>query len=269
MRNRWTSTNLIGGSIMASIPLSESALASLKKSLRSDYPAVRSSHLTEAIAAALGRKSHAALLADMAKLNGNLEFALLEDELFDKRLQEFGYPSDIEFNFEMFVDSIPGIISTMPLSAFDIKYGTARESAWRNLMVCAINAGLYQKLFTLNPDNYSWAENEPKDVGRVKDGCLFDFVLPTGQPARGYVDDAGFGELTIHVAVNPTGSSIKAWNAGFSAGEAFAAGWLEREKGAWLQSATTQFNCRKSLLKILADMEVHPCGFGDRGRVIM
>lgn len=254
---------------MASIPLSTSALASLKKSLRAEYPDVRSSHLTEALAAALGRKSHAALLASIENTEeGTSDFELLEDDRFDKRLQEFGYPSDTEFSFELLMKPVPELISTIPLSAFDIEYRTERERAWRNLMVCAINEGIRQKLFTLQPDNYSWAPQED-DVNRGRDGRIFDFALPNGLAARGYIGDAGFGELSIHVAVNPKGDWVKASNAGFDAGDAFAAGWLERERGAWLQSATTQFNCRNSLLKYLANIEVRPRGFGDRGHVIM
>lgn len=253
---------------MASIPLSESALASLKKSLRTEYPDVRSSHLTEALAAALGRKSHAALLVDLSKHNLTPDVELLDDDRFDKRLQTFGYPADIEFSFELLMMPVPELISTMPLSAFDVEYRTERERAWRNLMVCAINAGIHQKLFTLSPDNFSWAEPVPEYHGQVREGCLFDFVLPSGQPARGYVGDAGFGELSIHVAVNPKGKMVRAFNAGFDAGDAFAAGWLEREKGAWLQSATTQFNCRKSLLNTLVGIDVRPRGFGDRGKVM-
>lgn len=252
---------------MASIPLAESVLASLKKSLRTEYPDIKSSHLTEAIAAALGRKSHAALLADLSKQQDSPGYDLLDDEGFDKRLQEFGYPADPEFSFEWLDKSVPELISTVPPSAFDIEYRTERERAWRNLMVCAINEGLRQKLFTLQSDNYNWAPQE--DTHHRRDGRIFDFVLPNGLPASGYVGDAGFGELSIHAAINPTGTSIQSWNAGFAAGDAFAASWLERKKGAWLQSATTQFNCRKPLLKSLANIEVRPRGFGDRGRVIM
>lgn len=252
---------------MASIPLAESALASLKKSLRTEYPDIKSSHLTEAIAAALGRKSHAALLADLIQQQVSPDYDLLDDEGFDKRLQEFGYPADPEFSFEWLDKSVPELISTLPPSAFDIEYRTERERAWRNLMVCAINEGLRQKLFTLRPDNYNWAPQE--NAHHRRDGRIFDFALPNGLPARGYVGDAGFGELSIHVAVNPNGDWVKAWNAGFEAGDAFAAGWLEREKGAWLQSSTTQFNCRKLLLTSLANIDVRPRGFGDRWRVIM
>lgn len=252
---------------MASIPLTESALASLKKSLRTEFNDIKSSHLTEAIASALGRKSHAALLADLSMQQDSTEYALLDDEDFDKRLQEFGYPPDPEFSFEWMDKSVPELISTVPPSAFDIEYKTNRERAWRNLMVCAINEGLRQKLFTLHPDNYNWAPQE--DAHYRRDGRTFDFTLPTGLTLRAYVGDAGFGELSIHVAVNPNGDYVKASNAGFEAGDAFASGWLEREKGAWLQSATTQFNCRKPLLKSLANIEVSPLGFGDRGRVIL
>jgi hypothetical protein len=252
---------------MASIPLAESVLASLKKALRTEYPDIKSSHLTEAIAAALGRKSHAAILADLSKQQDSPDYDLLNDEDFDKRLQEFGYPADPEFSFELLDRFVPELISTVPLSAFDIEYRTVRERAWRNLMVCAINEGLHQRLFTLHPENYNWAPQE--DAHHQRDGRIFDFVLPNGLPARGYVGDAGFGELSIHAAVNPNGDWVKASNAGFEAGDAFAGGWLEREKGVWLQSATTQFNCRKQLLKSLANIEVRPRGFGDRGRVIM
>lgn len=252
---------------MASIPLAKSALASLKKSLHTEYPDIKSSHLTEAIAAALGRKSHAALLADLSKQQNSLSYDLLIDEDFGSRLQEFGYPPDPEFSFEWLDKSVPELISTLPLSAFDIEYRTERERAWRNLMVCAINEGLHQNLFTLHPDNYNWSPEE--NAHHRRDGLVFYFNLPNGLPARGYVGDAGFGELSIHAAVNPNGSWVETWNAGFAAGDAFAAGWLERKEGAWLQSATTQFNCRKPLLKSLASIEVRPRGFGDRGGVIM
>jgi hypothetical protein len=251
---------------MASIPLSVPALASLKKSLRTEYPDVRSSHLTEALATALGYKSHAALLVDLAKTGISSYYGLLDDESFDKRLQEFGYPADMEFSFELLMNPVPELISTMPLSSFDIEYRTERERAWRNLMVCTINEGLRQKLFTLHPENYNWAPQENDQLRR--EGLIFDFVLPNGLPTRGYVGDAGFGELSIHAAVHPTGNSISAFNAGFAAGDAFAVSWLERENGAWLQTATTEFNCRKPLLKPLADIKVRPRGFGDRGRVM-
>ena len=61
-----------------------------------------------------------------------------------------GYPNDPEFDFAlMSLEMIPGAISTMPDCAYDIEYKTPRRKVWRNLIVCAVNAELDQKLFTL------------------------------------------------------------------------------------------------------------------------
>lgn len=245
---------------MASIPLSELALASVKRSLREYYPSVRSSHLSEALAASLHHRTHASLLAELNSVNVDPPIELLDESLFKQRLSEFGYPSEREFNFED-LDS-DHLISTYDASALEIEYRSMREKAWRNLMVLTVNAGLKQKLFSLRPNDNRWP-------GVGKEGHVFDFELPNGLPAKGYVGDIGWGELSIHGSINPNGNWVRVSNAGFDAGDAFAAGWLERTDGAWLQSATTKFNCRKAILKSLADLTVQPIGYGDRGRIIM
>lgn len=254
---------------MASIPLSELALAAIKKALRKHLPDVRSSHITEALAAALDFRTHAALLAILPAHTNDPEIRLLDDERFDQRLQAFGYPPDIEFSFEL-LDDCAGLISTMPMSGYDIEYRSTRHKAWRNLMVLCINEGIRQKLFSLRPFDNRWPGAEPENQGHTGTrGQTFDFFLPDGKPAKGYVGDAGYGELSIHAAVNPKGDWVRASNAGFEAGDVFSSGWLERDRGAWLQSSPEMFSCRKALIKSLADMNITPLGFGDRGRVIM
>ena len=47
----------------------------------------------------------------------------------------------------------------MPDSAYDIEYKTARQKAWRNLMVCAINAAVEQRLFSLRPGDIRFPDN--------------------------------------------------------------------------------------------------------------
>ena len=244
---------------MAAIALTELSFAALKKALRKDLPDVRSSHITEAMAAALRRRTYACLRAELAQFQDDPPIELLDDGLFDRRLQELGYPPDPEFSFELLDDA--ATIPTQDPRGWDIEYKSDREKAWRNLLVCTINEALEQKLFSLRPNDNRWPDAD-------KESHLFDFTLANGLPARGYVHDISYAELSIHVAVNPKGDMLRAFNAGFDAGDAFARGWLERGRGAWLQSATTSFNCRKSLIKKLASMTVNPHGYGDRGRVI-
>jgi hypothetical protein len=155
------------------------------------------------------------------------------------------------------------VIRTADMSAWDIEYKSAREMAWRNLMVLTINAGIELKLFSLRPNDNRWLGADKKE------SYLYDFLLPNGLPAKGCVSDAGWGELSIHAAVNPKEEWVRAANAGFHAGDAFAASWLERKNGAWLQSSTSMFNCKMAILHTLAEQIAVPLGYGDRGRVIM
>jgi hypothetical protein len=245
---------------MASIFLSEPALAALKKALRKDLPHVGSSHLSEALAAALGRRSYAALRSELPGFAADPPIELLDEGRLQRRLEELGYPSDPEFCFESLEES--GAIPTVDPRSGNIDYRGLRQRAWRNLMVCAINAGIEKGLYSLRPGDSRWP-------GADHEGTLFDFMLPNGLPARGYVSDIGYGELSVHVAVNPKDDSVCAFNAGFAAGDAMATGWLERQRGAWLQSSTTSFHCRRTLLKELTNLVVEPLGYGDRGRVIM
>lgn len=235
--------------------------------MRKDCPHVRSSHLSEALAAALGFRTHAALLDEVRKTAADPAIQLLDEDRFDARLQEFGYPADTEFNFELL--EADGIISTRPPSSYDIDYRTTRAKAWRNLMVYAVNAAIRQRIFSLRTYDNRWPGAEPESQGHRGTGFLFAFELPDGKPAKGYVSDAGFGELSIHAAVNPKGDWVRTSDAGFHAGDAFASGWLERKDGAWLQSSPEMFHCRKALTEPLAEIHVSPLGYGDRGRVIM
>lgn len=258
---------------MASIEITPARVTALKKELRAQYPEVKSSHLTEALARALNFKSHAALKAEMDKFaEGDAPFVLLHEKPFIARLVELGYPEDIdpELDFEIDFDG-EGITITTPLSAYDIEYKSLRSKAWRNLVVLAINEAMKQGLFTLRPGDNRWPTSIEKDIS----GHLFDFTLPNGLPAKGYVGDAGHEELSIHVAVNPKDDDIlTAGNTAgsrwaFDAGDAVAAGWLERRDGAWLQSSDTRFNCRRHLLREMAELEAVPVGYGDKGNVIM
>jgi hypothetical protein len=259
---------------MAAIAISESALAPLKKALRNDFIDEKSSHLTEALATSLGFKTHAALLAAVSAEAGDPPIVLLKTERFVERLEAFGYPKDTEFDFEFLTGQVPALISTEPAAALENAYDSTRKLAWRNLLVLTINEGLRRKLFSLRSKDNRWPGAVPAELqsgggGPSDEGVFFDFNLPNGLPVRAIVSDAGWGELSIHSAVNPVGTWVRAGNAGFEAGDAVANTWLERERGAWMQSATNLFSCRRSLTSVLAGFDVQPLGYGDRGAVIM
>ncbi|MHA4868701.1 hypothetical protein ACXZ1M_13475 [Duganella sp. PWIR1] len=254
---------------MSSILLRKEHLAEVKKALREEYPEVGSSHLSEALAAALGFRTHASLIDAMQSSSDN-DYVLLVDEDFDSRLKELGHEPDLSFGFEL-IDS-PVLLKTTCRRAYDIHYKSQREKAYRNMVVAAVNEGLRRKLFTLRPEDNRWpgwtGPDNPHDHSSVR----FSFELPNGLPAMAYAADAGYSELAINVAICPEAKAsdwLSNYQAGFKAGNAFAASWLERERGAWIQSATGSFKCRNSLLGQLASMEIRPAGYGDRGRVIM
>jgi hypothetical protein len=140
--------------------------------------------------------------------------------------------------------------------------GKLRIAGWQNMMVAAVNAGLDQGVFGLEPDDNRW--NGDYVIFR------FDFA---GIPALAYVGDAGYGELSIHVAVRPTVDAermIVIPEAGFYAGDAFASGWFERDKGKWIQSTDKPAAAfRRELLPIIANAVVEPNGFSRSGRFMM
>lgn len=248
---------------MASIPFSASVLDALKNRVRHIYAERKSSHLTEAIAAALGFNTHAALLVELEKQTAEPLYFLLSEEMFDSRMQALGYPADSEFTFED--AKIPGMISTLCSHAYKIEYSTRRKQAWRNLIICAVNEALRRRLFSLMPEDNRWPGYDPDH----RESYLFDFSLPGDLSARVAIHDAGFDEVSVSVAVNPKGDWVRASNAGFSAREAYATTWVERRNGAWIQSCDDAFRCRRHLLDALANIKVAPFGYGDRGRIMM
>ena len=102
---------------MAAISLTESSVAALKSVLRGEFPEVKSSHLTEALAHALGFRTHASLLAAVASTDTHQQLVLLSTQKLLERLERLGYPHRSEFDFELMpLKDIPGAVSTGPVS---------------------------------------------------------------------------------------------------------------------------------------------------------
>jgi len=246
---------------MGEFYVSQASLRNLKARIARDLPTIPSSHLSEALAAALGLRTHAALKPLLA----NAPTAAVDmpsTERFARRARELGHGTAL-----LQWRGMPALPDgrDRPKAAIG-----KRASAWRNMMVAAINAGLEQRLLGLGPDDNFWLSMGQSDTSR---GPVrrFEFTFGPGIPALAAVNDAGFGELGIHVALNPRNRDfIGAAFAGRSAGEAYAEGWLERTLGVWLQTGGgPTLSSSRSLIEIAAAAAVEPHGFSDHGKLMM
>lgn len=279
---------------MTALILTEHSVTWAKKALRKRFPAVKSAHLTEALASAAGYRTHASLLARMESIDKDWpEVALLDEQLFVSRLSELGSPVSDSTSIRHLFDRL-GIAA---LSSSDggqldterrpdqvvflktdrllgkgrkIAVKSARAKAYRNMMVAAVNAGIEQKLFHILPGTNRWP-GYSRELTARDDGYTYEFVFAGSIPAIAHVRSASWDELSIHVALWPTPEGrdrVEAMNAGFAAGEAFAGGWLERRVGAYIQT-TGGLCCRKTRLDLVASAYIAAKGFGDRGPLHM
>jgi hypothetical protein len=261
---------------MTAIPLTTPALKGIKRELGRQYPEIKSAHLTEAIAQSLGYRTHAALLPDLDKRPENdPDYAYLDDEQFLRRARELSGGSVDGFDLAFADLESHGAINTFSVGATRVNLRSSlRKQAWRNAMVAGINAGIEQRLFTIRPGDNRWdgwvGEREKNR------GATYSFEVD-GIPGIGFVSDAGYDELAIHVALWPTAEGerfVEAGNGGLYAGELFASGWLERRKGAWLQVSNDvatgwSFRSRRDRLRTVAVMQVRPHGFAASGSFII
>jgi hypothetical protein len=216
---------------MTAIPMTKSNLQNVERAFCAVGPIVPVEHVREALAVALGKPDYATLLAAIEKQDArDPEIVVLDDDLFKRHMEQLCGESWRRWHgFEgLFIE---GGISTVPQSARLLQLTSARKRAWRNMMVSAINEGLRRKLFSFRPGDNRWlGHDEP---------YIYSFLFPGDIQAMACVKNAGDDELSVHVALWPTkraGEFLACRNGGFLVGEAYAAGWLERRKGAWLQA---------------------------------
>lgn len=128
--------------------VSAAAVRNLKHSAQHRVSGVSSSHFSEALAWALGFKTHAAL---RAALDGRttVEVPKPSNARMVRRLQELGYNATADLRL------VPEFeYSYSPFRNFPLrKKRSTRWMGWRNLVVAGINAGLEQRLFGLEPSD--------------------------------------------------------------------------------------------------------------------
>jgi hypothetical protein len=127
---------------VAAIPLTESSVAALKGVLRGKFPGVKSSHLTEALAHALGFRTQASLLAAIIPSEKGYHVVILDSQKLLERLVAFGYPRDSEFDFELLsLNGIPGAVPTAPAQVRARIPRSGREAKGMNLEQLKKNIG--------------------------------------------------------------------------------------------------------------------------------
>lgn len=260
---------------MTAIALTQHGLRTMKRALAPSFPACGSSHLSEALAAGLGFRTQASLLARIRETSEtDPDHILLNEEAFACRLNRLTGTSitDTKIITGRFArqhhQPDDGIFRTRSSRWDTVKYRSKRDRGWRNLLVAAVNAGITQRLFTIRPGDNRWPGAVEFDEMGFGPSHVYRFTIGD-IPAIASVSDVGWNELSIHVALWPTVDAdhwIGCSNAGLMAGEACATSWLERQKGVWLQVATDKFFvCRTKRLDTVATLEVPPICFGDRG----
>ncbi len=257
---------------MTALLASAQAFRLAKSHLHNIFPEIKSSHLSESLAAALGFNTHAAWTEHMKVVTSDPEVRLLDPLVFERRIAAFGYDINwdgtVESDFIGFEDGQLAF-ATSSYELDDDKAPSRRDRAWQNLMIAGINAGLRQKVFGLRVDDNRWPGYVP-DRHDGESTCIYHFQLD-GLPASAFVHDIGSGELAFHVVLQPTGEFMSCLDGGFSSGEASAGGWLERRKGLWLQDSGGRgmFTCRKHLIDRLSELAVAPTGYGRKGKFYM
>lgn len=244
--------------------VSAASVRYLKQSAQRHVTGVSSAHLSEALAAALGFNTHAALRAALAD-RPTASAQKPSNARLVRRLRQLGYervPDDLRPLPEL--DRSYSPFKSYPLRK---KHGV-RWSAWRNLMVAAINAGLEQRLFGLSAGEDWWPGADPKNnrglVGHYR--LVFDGDLP----AVASVNAAGGDELAINVLLAPRDPSIEADRChGIEDGMAVAHGWLERRLGAWIMDGGEDFACKRAVQSRVADANIEPMGYADQGIFIL
>lgn len=239
--------------------VSEAAVRNLKQRAAPRIRGVCSAHMSEALAAALGFKTHAALRSALA--NGKTtEATKPNNTLAIQRLQQLGYevPPDLKLFPEL--DRSYSPFTTLPLR---VRRGV-RWNAWRNMMVAAINAGLDQGLFGLAPGEDWWPGADPKNNGGLR--YNYRFIFDGNLDAVATVSAISGDELSIHVLLVPRNAQIEpSSNNGLTDGAANAHGWVERRLGAWIQDGGEEFSCKRAIQDRVAAARCEPKGYADQG----
>ena len=244
--------------------VSKFVVRNLKQVAVQSLPQISSSHVSEGIAAALGFKSYAALRSALSEHATALAQRPSNASMVH-RLKQLGHVNRPD-NLKVLLDLDR---SYSPFKTYSLRRKRGiRWTAWRNVVVSAINAGLEQRVFGLLPGE-NWWPGAPRGA-EVGLHTTFPFVFDRDIPGAVSVKGSTGGTLFINVVLNPR---IDNGNSGHDVdlpeGDVHAHCWLERRLGVWIQDGGEGFSCRRALLARIAGVSIDPHGYGDFGSFIL
>jgi hypothetical protein len=239
--------------------LSEAALRNYKQSALRRVNGVSSSHMSEAVAAAFGVNTHAALRAALAG-RATFEVQKPSNARLIQRLRQLGYGAPDDLRLLPDLDQSCFLGRKFPLR----RKRSVRWTAWRNLMVTAVNAGLEQRLFGLSAGQDWWPGADPANNGGERG--LYRFVFDGELPTVVSVSAIGGDELELHVLLAPGYDGVEPDRCGgIKEGAALAYGWLERRLGAWIMDGGEDIECKRAVQARVANVLIEPLGYSDQG----
>jgi hypothetical protein len=149
---------------MANFALSSTSVRLLKNALQDRFPSVKSSHLSEALAAAAGFRTHAALRTYTGSTTA-VPIVLLQEEPFVQRLHKLGYPGIQPFSFSSVWVGGSGVPEeARDLIARLLKLEEQPEGRYQAIHVLRREcAALFAKTFGIG-----YAESGDNDKGLIK-----------------------------------------------------------------------------------------------------
>jgi hypothetical protein len=161
---------------MTAVLITENNLTHIKDTLRQHFgKQVKSAHLTEAIAAALGRRTHAALLTDLPLPSARPKAVLFDEEAFTTRLAALGY-ADLPMPVSLWETAAMNNLPEAAIKEFDDgdKAGSDRwyyECQRRNIPW--IRTMKKRKYATVEWDHWSFEkELDGKIHSRFSEACM-------------------------------------------------------------------------------------------------
>lgn len=273
---------------MTSITIAPAPLKLAKRAIQAQVPGIKSAHLSEAIAAGLGYKSHAALKASM--LDDDPVIRLLSQTALEERagiLQGRGIGLNKEWFENELCQAGDGIFRTMHPDDIDLEdhegyrmEDPAAYGAWQNLAIAGVNAMIRERVFTIRPGDDRWDWRHAPSLPGDRHFPTFTMQAEwEGIPLLVCATFTHHYEVNLRVIAWPTEAAFDPAlhqilylekDEAARAGKMCIQVCLERQRGAWLQSGSYRniHGFQKLMAEIAVLQQEWPLGYAPQGIIL-